>query len=179
MVKNIITLFFLILFFLACTFNNQYGLNRVIVYPFKLKPNRNDLVYKMIDTTASYKYVYYVWDSVNVIKKYMMYEDVRLLFYPNGKVGLFYDYNSPTKVIDYDPSKAVMGYYEYRDGVLHLEFLRKSPQAGNFRTMEVVMKCTDDTLISAMKKIPQGGGYKIVYVRTDLPKGIKKLKPDW
>jgi len=133
----------------------------------------------MIDTTATYKYVYYIRDSINIIKNYIVYDDVRLLFYQNGRVGLFYDYKFSNKNIDYNPDKAVMGYYQYKDGLLYLEFLGSSPQAGAYRIMEIAMKSTEDTLISAMKKIPQGGGYKKVYVKCDLPKDVKKLKPNW
>jgi len=179
MVKKITTLFFLILFFSACTFTNQYGLRRAIIYPFKLKPNQNDLVYKMIDTTASYKFLYHIWDSIDVHGKYIMDEDVRLLFYANGRVGLFYDSKFPNKNIDYNPARAVMGYYQYENGVLYLEFLVSSPQSGAYRILEIAMKCSEDTLISVMKKTSRGGGYKKVYVRCDLPKDIKKLKPDW
>lgn len=162
--------------------NNKYGLKRISSYKFTLNPNQNSKVYNLIDTTAFYKTIY-IEDSINntnnngPIRKNVEINS-GLVFYTNGKVGGFYDYNSPTKQIDYDPSKAVMGYYEYKDGVLYLEFLKNYP-TGNFLSIEIIVRYTEDTLVSFVQKTARGGGFKNIYVRQELPENVLDFKPDW
>jgi hypothetical protein len=169
MVKKSMCLIILLIFSGCFYTRTQYGMIRFKQNRFSIKPNSNDNVYKIIDTTKLYELI----DVIDTIHNQKMYSVKKefLKFYTNGRLGEFDIYNKGD-VKSLEPMKAKMAYYNYDGKDLVVEFYFEHPQGGGL-IKEKFYKLKKDTL--ELMGETNLSKYKII----DIPKEFLIYKPDW
>lgn len=148
---------------------SEYGNIRFKPYRFTIKPNSNDEVFKIIDTTKIYEMV----DAINI--KYNQrptsLKKAFLKFYANGRVGEFATYDE-NDIKSLDPRKAKMAYYNFDGKELVIQSYFESPQGGGLITAKI-HKIDNDSLELINSE------YLYKYEIISLPKEFLIYKPDW
>lgn len=134
-----------------------------------MKPNSNDLVYQIIDTTKLYKIVSVV--NLPDGRALANFNTSYLKFYGNGKVGTFYTYNEHD-INSLNPEKSDIGIYNYTKEVLTIQTYFYHVQGGGF-VKDRLQKKTPNTLEFVGDKVLST--YKMV----DIPSEWLIYKPDW
>ncbi|WP_394748096.1 hypothetical protein [Spongiimicrobium salis] len=151
------------------TYRNDYGRKRFNCCKFTIKPNKNNAVYKIIDTTKLYKIV-----SSEYLPDHTLNENLNisfLKFYANGKLGRFYSYDKDD-LTSLNPKKADLGVYNYAKGKLRIQTYFYHVQGGGF-VKNVLQKSTPNVLIFESEKV------KTIYKSIEIPKEQLIYKPDW
>ncbi len=169
MVKKIITLG-IVLCLTSCFYSRTvYGNIRSKPSRFTIKPNSNNEVYKIIDTTKLYELVV----AHNIIYNQSSISNVKqiLKFYANGRVGEFETYfDSDVKSLE--PKKAKMAYYNYDGKNLVIQIYFEHPQGGG-----LIKKNFKEIKRDTLELMNDDYSYK--YKIIDLPKEFLIYKPDW
>lgn len=162
----------LILLTASCvTYRNDYGRKRFICCKFTMKPNTNNEVYKIIDTTKIYKLasILSIQDKdstyMKEISKYF------LKFYADGKVGQFF-HDDDITLNSLNPKKATIGVYRYSKEELTIQTYSQNAQGDGF-IKNRLKKSTADFLEFGDED------YSKRYEKVDIPKDFLIYTPDW
>ncbi len=169
MVRNVSL--FLSLFCLTSCFykRTSYGHIRLNPLQFSIKPNSNNYVYKVIDTTKLYELVDAV--SIKYNQRPSSLKKEFLKFYANGRVGEFEVYYE-SDIKSLDPKKAKMAYYNYDGKNLVIQIYFEHPQGGGLITNKLLKVDNNFLELISDEYIDK---YKII----DLKKEFLIYKPDW
>jgi hypothetical protein len=167
-----LTIIFVILCFNSCMRYNEYGHYRVGLSKFTIKPNSNNLAYKIIDTTVIYRFV--KDERINIsgsgIPRYYK-------FYSNGRVAEFYDriVNLKTEKI-LEAKKGYMGYYNLDKKKFVVQFYNSNANASEL--LSETLNINQDTLILTYQGI-ENSSIKTYFIKENIPNYIRITKPDW
>lgn len=152
------------------TLKTENGNRRFKTSYFKIKQNSNNKVYKYIDTNVVYKLISLKYNG-SVTQNYN-YRKYFLKFYDKGRVGKFdvFDINDNNCI---NPKKADMGFYNFNDGILQVEFYHVHPQ-GNFFYIDK-MKIFKDSIVGYDDKFKS----ESIHIKILIPKDWKRYNPDW
>lgn len=154
----------------SCTgYKNEFGKKRFNYNRFTLKPNTNNQVYKVIDTTRIYELISI--EEINYNKKLDIANKSYLKFYAKGRLGEFHGYEKK-EINSLNPKKARMGLYNFENEKLIIQFYLNHPQGGGLVKKEL-SKIEKDTLELISEN------YISKYKIRDLPKEFLIYKPDW
>ncbi len=155
----------------SCTgYKNEFGQKRFKYNRFTLKPNTNNDVYKIIDTTRLYKLIWS--EDLKYNQTLEIANPTYLKFYENGKVGKFQNYDSKD-VTSLNPQKARMAIYNYENNKLSVQVYFKHPQGGGLVRDDYSLRQRNDTLTVITEDNLEK--YKIL----NLPKEFLIYKLDW
>ncbi len=171
MVKKISFLLIIVTLFVGCSgHRTEYGRKRFDYNRFSTKPNINNTIYKIIDTTKLYRLISKDYDALN--KQLDKAYSLHLKFYNNGRVGQFFSYNE-NDLTSLDPKRARMGIYNYSNNILHIEYYLETPQGNGLVDYEFIIEKNKDTLKLVDKE------YHFNYKEVALKKEFLIYKPDW
>jgi hypothetical protein len=170
MVKNIIVILLIFSCLVSCfQTRTEYGNIRFRPKRFTIKPNTNDDVYKVIDTSKLYERLNIIDTVYN--KKLTGTKKQFLKFYANGRVGefdLFYE----DDVKSLDPKKAKMALYHYDGKDLFIQFYFDGVQGGAL--LKYKLKKVDEERLELT-----GYNNLITYKKLSLSQEFLIYKPDW
>ncbi len=168
MVRKIIA-FFLGFLFLGCVATrNEYGKLRFMESKFSIKPNTNENVYKLIDTTK----IYELYDAVDTLSNKSLFSIKKqfLKFYNNGRVAEF-DYFDKNDIESLNSKKAKMAFYNFEKELI-IQFYFEHPQGGGLIKSKFLKSNKEWIELLSGNVLSK---YKII----DLPKEFLIYKPDW
>ena len=177
MVKKIFILALFAIIFSCTSTKNDYGMVRFKPTKFNIKPTKNKEYTKHIDTSVFYMAVF----SEEYIKEYNL-ENFKsgFKFYGDGKVGHFKGVNF-NEAESFNPKKATMGYYNYSDEGLFIEYVYEIP-GGIYKVAKnqlIVSESSIDTLVIKTFKSATSAEKKTKYVKREIPKEALNYKTDW
>ena len=146
---------------------------------FSIKPKVTDSsFYNIIDTASFYKIIsrsnrdYYISRTLDTVK--FEKDNTGFKFYKNGKVGLFFDVDF-NDVNSLNPLKALMGYYDFKDGKLYMEFLCYNWHSGYFLDKYKSSNIKEDKIYLIWLDYDD----QEVYRKQKLSDNFLKYSPDW
>ena len=98
-----------------------------------------------------------------------------LVFYNNGKIGRYLDYDES---FDFNPKKAEMGFYGKKKDKCFIKYKVKFQGSYSLIESEIVF-LNKDSLITYSVPSANGGGFFSKYVKVYPKTSIKKMNPDW
>jgi hypothetical protein len=170
MVKKISFLLIISLLVGCLSHKTEYGRKRLDYNRLSTKPNTNNAIYKIIDTTKLYRLISKDYDALN--KQLGKTYSLHLKFYNNGRVGQFFSYKE-SDITSLDPKRARMGIYNYSNNKLHVEYYLETPQGDGLVDYEFNIEKNKDTLKLVDKE------YSFSYKEVPLAKDFLIYKPDW
>ncbi len=155
--------------FFSCGHETIYGKKRFKINIGRIKQNKDFEVFKIIDTTKLYE----ITSAVNLPdnKSLNSVKQMYLKFYDEGKMGIFYYFDSKD-VNSLNPKMADVGYYNFINGELTIQSYFKHPQGGGF-IKEKSYKVSNDSLQFLTDNV------LTTYESIQLPKEFLIYKPDW
>lgn len=170
MVKRILIVSLSFIVFGCFSLKTEYGNRRFKTSYFTVKENSNNKVYEILDTNVVYKLILLKYNGL-VTQNYN-YRKYFLKFYDKGRVGKFdvFDIKDNNCI---NPKKADMGYYNFNNGILQVEFFHVHPQ-GNFFYIDS-MKLYKDSIVANDNKFKS----ESIHTKVLIPKEWKRYKPDW
>jgi len=146
MVKKIFTIVVILFVFNACFFleyKTKYGRIRFRYYRFSIKPNIDNKVYEIIDTSKIYNMVD-LRDVYCDCKSIEIENNLYLKFYSDGRFGEFKNYDE-NNISSLDPKRANIGIYNYDKGRIILQFYFRNVHGASLINEEII-KIKNDTL---------------------------------
>jgi hypothetical protein len=146
-----------------------YKIPRVQINRFRLKPNVDKQVYKIIDTAAIY-----IYDSSNngITKdSTTLLQKIGVKFYGNGRIAELRNINIENKE-SFNPKMAIMGIYNLSNMRLFAEFARNTPQAGVFISRDTI-------LVKENEIILKDGPHQYKYIKHKIPAQFLVFAPNW
>ncbi len=147
----------------------EYGNIRFNQQKFTIKPNSNNEVYKIIDTTKLYERIDVIDTLYNERPNNLRKQFLK--FYSKGRVGEFDAYYEGD-IKSLDPKKAKMAYYNYDNKNLVIQFYFEHPQGGGLLKYKL-------NKLNKEKLELIGYNNLVTYKIIDLPKECLIYKPDW
>lgn len=175
MKKLFLLIAFFTLIFNSCVTKNSYNQARFKQNRFKIKPNNNLSVFRVIDTSAFYLKIN---EPEKVLKHNLQSFKTGLKFYDNGRIGFFKGIDF-SDISSFNPQKASMAYYNKNPNGFFIESIFPTPGGKYFLSKSEVIKINGDTITIFSAKTPRGGGYKVKYLKVKLKKDFLIYKPDW
>jgi hypothetical protein len=174
--KNIITLLILSVGIVSCSHKNEFGQRRINFNIHKIKPNSDNNVYRLIDTTKLYLEVSIAntldssvkQNSENNLKSNPSY----LKFYSNGRVGEFK--NIDFKNIEtFNPKRAESYLYKLKNNKLTVQVYFKHTECGQCFIKKEVSNISNETIELTAEN------YIYTYKKVEMPQTYLIYKPDW
>jgi hypothetical protein len=151
---------------------NDYGTYRVGLSKFTIKPNSNNLAYKIIDTNVVYRFLRDERINISGSGTPRYYK-----FYSNGRIAEYYDYKVDLKKDSIlEARKGYMGYYNFDEENIVIQFYNSNANASELSSETI--NINKDTLIAIYQGKEQSS-IKSFFIKEDIPKNIKITKPDW
>lgn len=170
MVKRFFVYSLVLGLFVSCFgYKNEYGQKRFKHNRFTIKPNMNNEVYQLIDTTKIYEVISI--EEINYKEELDIVNKSYLKFYGNGRLAEFYSYNED-EVASLNPKKAKMGLYNFTHEKLIIQFYFNHPQGGGLIKKELLK--IEDGILTLINE-----NYLYRYKIIPLPKEFLIYKPDW
>jgi hypothetical protein len=155
----------------GCSHRNDFGQNRVNFNLERIKPNTDESVYNIIDTTKIFSEISITDDSGNPVS-IPNYKSNYLKFYKNGRVAEFSDINLQD-ISSFNPKRAKGYLYNLKNGNLVIQVYFKNPQCGQCFIKEKFNKISEDTFEL------KNDSYISTYKALEIPKDFLVYKPDW
>jgi len=168
------------LLMLSCfSTKNIYKKDRFKTSRFKIKPNFNNNLSNIIDTSSFYLKVK-INNEDSIQGEYIKDKGQGLKFYKEGRVAFFDGvnlFNSKTL----DPRKARMGYFEFEKEFFLIESILPGPHRAFYLSREELLlnESYGDTLVIKTYESPQGSEVIRKYLKETIPKEALIYKPDW
>ena len=156
---------------LSCSHRNEFGRDRINFNIQKIKPNTDENVYKIIDTSLIY-YEISITDNLRNPVSIPNYKPKYLKFYKNGRVAEFSEIYFE-KEDSFNPKRARSYLYILKDGKLIIQAYFKNPQCGQCFTKQKLNKNSDDIFEL------ENDFYISTYKAMEIPQSYLKFKPDW
>ncbi|ESU20208.1 hypothetical protein FEDK69T_30220 [Flavobacterium enshiense DK69] len=156
---------------ISCSHKNEFGQNRVNFNLKRIKPNTDNSVYNIIDTTKIY-YEISIRDNVGNPVSIPDYKNNYLKFYKDGRVAEFDNINFQD-IDSFNPKRADSYLYNLKNGNLVIQVYFKHPQCGQCFIKEKLTKISEDTFEL------RNDSYVSTYKAIEIPKSFLKYKPDW
>lgn len=161
---------------LSCSHLNELGQRRVNFNIEKIKPNKNNRAFEIIDTSKIYKLV----DIKNTFdSSYDFDMNVKnnanpsyLKFYGKGRVGEFTSVYL-NRIETLNPKNAKSYLYNLKKDKFIVQIYFKHPQCGECFTKRTLKKTSKDTIVIT------DNNYIEKYIAIELPKPFLSYKPDW
>jgi len=166
---SLIILSFLLL---GCSYKNEFGQNRNRFNFEKIKPNNDDQVYSIIDTTKLYREVSITDENRNPVAPQNTGKDIYLKFYKNGRVAEFWNINF-NNVDSFNPKYARSYLYNLKKNILTVQIYFRNPQCGQCFIKEKLSKISEEIFEL------QNDHYIYTYQAQDIPAAYLKYNPDW
>lgn len=174
--KKIIFLLILNVGIISCSYKNEFGQRRINFNIHKIKPNTDDNVYKLIDTTKLYLEVSIAntldssvkQNSDNNLKSTSTY----LKFYSNGRVGEFknIDFNN---IETLNPKRAESYLYKFKNNKLIVQVYFKHTECGECFIKKEASNISNETIELTAEN------YIYTYKKVEMPQAYLIYKPDW
>lgn len=161
---------------LSCSSLNEFGVRRNKVSLERIKPNNNDDVYKIIDTSKIYKLHNIVCQTDEIVGNDLNGMNERnpsyLKFYKNGRVGEFRNIDlSDIKTLN--PKKAESHLYSFKNNKFIVQEYFKHPQCGECFVKKILTKNSQNQIVLSSEN------YTYTYAEVDIPLNYLIYKPDW
>lgn len=160
-----------ICFLTSCSYRNEFGRDRVKFNIERIKPNTDETVYRIIDTSKIY-YEISITDNFRKPVNFPGYKANYLKFYKNGRVAEFSDVDFEDEN-SFNPKKAKSYLYNYKKEKLIIQVYFKNPQCGQCFIKEKFNRISNDIFEL------ENDGYISTYKAMEMPKSFLKFKPDW
>ncbi len=160
-----------ICFLTSCSYRNEFGRDRVKFNVQRIKPNTDETVYRIIDTSKIY-YEISITDNFRKPVNIPDYKANYLKFYKNGRVAEFSDVNFEDEN-SFNPKKAKSYLYNYKKEKLIIQHYFKNPQCGQCFIKEKFNRISNDIFEL------ENDSYISTYKAIEMPKSFLKFKPDW
>lgn len=174
--RKIILLLILSFTILNCSYKNEFGQRRNKFDIKKIKPNSDENVYNIIDTTKLYLEVslrdtfnYSLnTDYNNVLKSNPRY----LKFYRNGRVGQFEKIDLKD-IESFNPKKAESYLYKLKNNLFTVQTYFKHTECGECFIKKELNKISDSIIELKSENYIQ------TYMTIKIPKSYLIFRPDW
>ncbi|WP_131494669.1 hypothetical protein [Flavobacterium aquatile] len=161
----------------SCSHLNEFGQRRVNFNFERIKPNKDNQAYEIIDTTKLYKLIAIEnrLQDENMkleFKKNVDSNPKYLKFYANGRVGEFRNINL-NNVESYNPKKAESNLYQFKNKKFIIQSYFVNAQCGQCFVKQI------------LRKNPNGeievlsGDFTYTYNPINISKDFLIYKPDW
>ena len=156
---------------LSCSYKNHFEQNRVNFNIERIKPNSDEKVYTIIDTSKIYKEVFLTDNLRKPINLPYRGKTIYLKFYKNGRVAQF---NGMDLTIDsLNPKRARSCLYSFKKNVFIIQVYFTNPQCGQCFIKQKLNKISDDTFEL------ESDGYISTFKAQNIPQSSLIYKPDW
>lgn len=175
MVNKIVFFTFFLLLFISCSHTvNEYGMRRYNSFGLREYPNKCNLIDSVFICKGYYKLIMSETEDQEILNDSLRKNF--LVFYQNGKVGKFLDYEEDN--FDFNPKKAEMGYFGIVNQKCFMKFKVKTLDGHKIIENEIVF-IDKNSLEVYTNKSSTSSGFSSKFIKINSKSNNNGVLPDW